>query len=80
MNSDPGRLTTIDLSHSTGGGDTRFLFILVTGIIIAVAALTSAVLFGPPPPRPHCPDGYALVGGGFAGALHCEPGPPVEWR
>jgi len=79
---DPGRLDTIDLSHSTDGGDRLFNIILFAGIAIAIAiaSLAAAVFFGPPPPKPHCPDGYSLAGGGFAGALRCEAGPPVEWR
>jgi hypothetical protein len=72
---DPGR---IDLSHSTPSGP-GWIEIALLVLVISIAVALPAVIFAQPERHLACPSGYALAGGGFAGALHCVPGVEPTW-
>lgn len=72
---DPGPLRAEELyrpQHFDFWPIAVFIGLVVFGMLMFVLTIHE--------PRPHCPDGYALAGGGLGGRLHCVPGAEVEYR
>lgn len=75
---DPGRLALEpEVRESVEWRVLQWVLVAAIGFVVV---LTAYSVWNIPSTRPHCPDGYALTGGGFSGVLHCEPGVPVEYR